>query len=177
MITHIRNTRVEELAEVMLIYAAARAFMQQHGNPSQWGDSYPSEAFIREEIAAGHSFVCLNERGVIVGTFCFILGDDPTYQQIFDGSWLNDEPYGTLHRIASSGSERGIARVCFEWSFSQCPNIRVDTHRDNRVMQQIITSQGFTYCGIIYVSDGSPRLAYQKKLTESYSANQKPLVP
>jgi len=53
----------------------------------------------------------------------------------------------------------------------------VDTHRDNRVMQQIITSQGFTYCGIIYVSDGSPRLAYQKKLTESYSANQKPLVP
>lgn len=160
----------------MAIYAAARAFMQQTGNPTQWGDHYPSESFIREEIAAGHSYVCLNEQGEIVGTFCFILGEDPTYQQIFEGSWLNDEPYGTLHRIASSGKEKGVARTCFEWSFSQCPNIRVDTHHDNRVMQQIIASQGFTCCGIIYVSDGSPRLAYQKKLTDNRSSNQKPPV-
>ncbi|NCD14530.1 MAG: GNAT family N-acetyltransferase [Bacteroidia bacterium] len=177
MITEICHTNVEQLAEVMEVYAAARAFMQLHGNPTQWGDRYPSEAFIREEIASGHSFVCLNEQGEIAGTFCFILGEDPTYHQIFEGSWLNDEPYGTLHRIASRGTEKGIAEACFKWSFSQCPNIRVDTHRDNRVMRQIIASQGFTYCGIIYVSDGTPRLAYQKKLTESCSTNQKPLVP
>jgi hypothetical protein len=31
-------------------------------------------------------------------------------------------------------------------------------------MQQVIESMGFSYCGIIYVGDGSPRLAYQKKL-------------
>lgn len=148
----------------MAIYAVARAFMKQHGNPTQWGDHYPAEAFIREEIAAGHSYVCLNEQGMIAGTFCFILGEDPTYQQIFEGSWLNEEPYGTLHRIASSGKEKGVARACIEWSFSQCPNIRVDTHRDNRLMQQVIASLGFTFCGIIYVSDGSPRLAYQKTL-------------
>jgi len=164
MITQIRHTKEVEIAEVMEIYAAARVFMQRSGNPGQWGDHYPAEAFIREEIAAGHSFVCLNERDAVVATFCFILGEDPTYQQIFEGGWLNEDPYGTLHRIASRGSEKGVARACFEWCFRQCPNIRVDTHRDNRVMQQVIESMGFSYCGIIYVGDGSPRLAYQKKL-------------
>jgi hypothetical protein len=29
-------------------------------------------------------------------------------------------------------------------------------------MQHILQSYGFTYCGIIYLADGSERLAYQK---------------
>ncbi len=177
MITQIRHTKEEEIAEVMEVYAVARAFMHRSGNPGQWGDHYPSEAFIREEIASGHSFVCLNEQGGIAGTFCFILGEDRTYQQIEEGAWLNDEPYGTLHRIASRGIEKGIAEACFKWSFRQCPNIRVDTHRDNRVMQQIIGSLGFSYCGIIYVSDGSPRLAYQKKMRSDDVTTQNMFLP
>ena len=31
-------------------------------------------------------------------------------------------------------------------------------------MQHCIESYGFTYCGIIYLADGAPRLAYQKLL-------------
>lgn len=137
--------------------------MQRSNNATQWGEGYPSTAFIQHEINAGHSFVCENESGVPVGTFCFILGEDPTYQKIYQGEWLNEgELYGTVHRIASSGKEKGVAEACFRWCFNQHHNIRVDTHRDNKVMQHIIRKLGFTYCGIILVQDGSERLAFQK---------------
>lgn len=42
------------------------------------------------------------------------------------------------------------------------PNIRIDTHHDNRVMQHLLTKHGFTYCGLIYLKSGAERLAYQR---------------
>lgn len=162
MITQIRPATHADLAEVMAIYAIARDHMFHTGNASQWASGYPSEALIVEEIEAGHSFVCENEEGVTVGTFCLIQGEDPTYEKIYDGEWLNHRPYASVHRIASSGKEKGVAKACIAWCFTQCPNIRVDTHRDNRAMQHILASLGFTYCGIIFVSNGTERMAYQK---------------
>ena len=44
----------------------------------------------------------------------------------------------------------------------------VDTHADNKVMQHLLESEGFTRCGIIHVEDGTPRIAYQRlSLTQS----------
>jgi RimJ/RimL family protein N-acetyltransferase len=166
MITRIRHTTTADLPEVMAMYAVARDFMRRNGNASQWVNGYPTEEFIREEISAGHSFVCENQSGELVGTFCFVPGDDPTYARIYEGEWLDNEPYATVHRLASSGKEKGVANACFEWCFSQCPNIRVDTHQDNVVMQRILEKLGFTYCGIIFVANGTPRLAYQKKISD-----------
>lgn len=165
MITRISPSTHADLPIVMEMYAVAREFMRSSGNASQWDSGYPSEQYIREEIDAGHSFVCENETGELVGTFCFIIGDDPTYANIYEGKWLNNDCYGTVHRIASAGKEKGVAEACFRWCFKQCRNIRVDTHRDNRVMQHILSKLDFTFCGIIYVLDGTERLAYQK--TES----------
>ena len=135
----IRATELKDLPRVMEIYDYARAFMRTNGNVTQWIGGYPSEALIRQEIEDGHSFVCMDGQGEILGTFCFILGEDPTYQHIYEGNWLNDEPYGVIHR-------------------------RVDTHQDNKVMQHILTKYGFQRCGIIYVKNGTERIAYQKKL-------------
>ena len=136
----IRPTELTDLPLVMEIYDYARAFMRANGNATQWIDGYPSESFIRQEIEDGHSFVCTDEQGEILGTFCFILGEDPTYLNIYEGAWLNDEPYGVIG------------------------NIRVDTHRDNKVMQHILTKYGFQRCGIIYVKNGTERIAYQRIL-------------
>ena len=164
MITRIRPTVPADLPDVMSIYAIAREQMSRTGNATQWAGSYPAASFIAEEIVAGHSFVCVNEKNELVGTFCLVHGEDPTYAQIYEGQWLNDKPYVTLHRIASAGKEKGLAKYCIDWCFTQHANIRVDTHRDNRVMQHILQSMGFNYCGIIYVSNASERLAYQKVL-------------
>jgi hypothetical protein len=158
----IRKSEIKDLKALMPIYDYARSFMRSHGNPNQWINGYPSEEVIVSEINSGHSFVCEDDEHGIVGTFCFILGDDPTYDIIEDGHWLNDSPYGTIHRMATSGKVRGISQHCIDWCFTQCPNIRVDTHSDNIVMQNIMKKCGFTRCGIIYTHNGTPRIAYQK---------------
>lgn len=162
MIATIRPTVWADLPQVMLLFDKARSFMRKNGNAHQWINGYPTQSFIEEEINAGHSLVCENEDGKIVATFCYILGEDPTYIHIYEGEWLNDKPYGTVHRLASSGEERGVAKACFDWCLQRCSNLRVDTHRDNLPMQKNLLNDGFVYCGIIYVNDGSERLAYQK---------------
>lgn len=168
MITNIRLTTLDDLHRVMELYEIARDFMRNNGNSSQWIDGYPTEKFIEEEIANNHSYVCENHEGKLVATFCLISGDDPTYLKIYDGQWLDDEPYAAVHRIASSGDEKGVGIACLDYCFTKYSNIRVDTHRDNLVMQNIMEKYGFVYCGIIYVSNGTERLAYQKNLSVKY---------
>lgn len=159
---HIRLAGTEDLETLMRIYGHAKEFMARHGNPEQWTGGYPSEKLIESEIEAGHSFVCETADGKIAGTFCFITGEDPTYQVIEHGRWLADGPYGTIHRLASAGIAHGVAEACMEWCWQRMPNLRADTHSDNAIMQKILEKAGFTRCGIIYTDNGSPRIAYQR---------------
>jgi len=85
--------------------------------------------------------------------------------KIHEGKWLDDElPYHVVHRIASYPDVHGIFSDIMDFCFSHDPNIRIDTHRDNKTMQHNIAKHGFSYCGIIYLASGDERLAYQKKL-------------
>lgn len=157
----IRKAVVGDLPRLMAIYERARHFMASTGNARQWIDGYPSEELIRNEIKSRHCYVCSKDAR-IVGVFCFIKGEDPNYAHIEEGEWLNSEPYATIHRLATSGEERGVADTCFHWCMQQCANLRADTHCDNLIMQHILQKYGFHYCGIIYVANGTPRLAYQR---------------
>jgi hypothetical protein len=157
----IRPALIEDFDIVMDIYSEARLFMHETGNINQWIDGYPSGELIFNDIMKANSYVCINPDNEIVGVFCFILGDDITYATIYDGQWLNDEPYGVIHRLAGKRKGRGVAASCLQWCFEQCCNIRVDTHRDNIVMQDILRKYGFIQCGIIYVGNGTARIAFQ----------------
>ena len=147
------------------IYAYARRFMAEHGNPRQWGPTgWPPEALLRQDIAQGRSYVCTHE-GRTVGTFFFDCGRDiePTYADITEGKWLDESPYGVVHRIAGDGSVKGIGAFCINWAYEQCGHLRIDTHGDNRVMQRLVEKLGFVRCGTIHVTeDNDPRLAYEK---------------
>ena len=156
----IRKTEVQDIACVMKIYAYARTQMKLAGNPHQWQDKHPREEVILQDIACGNSYV-IEEDGEICGVFAFIIGEDPTYREIV-GAWPNDEPYGTIHRLAGSGKVSGIFRQCLQFCESNVQNVRIDTHRDNKVMQHLAEKYGFAFCGIIYVNDGTERLAYHK---------------
>ena len=118
----IRSTEIKDLPLVMEIYDYAVPLCVQPEILSMI-DGYPSEVLIRQEIEDGHSFVCIDEQGEILGTFCFILGDDPTYQQIYEGAWLNDEPYGVIHRLATNGKQKGVSEACLDWCFQRWPNV------------------------------------------------------
>lgn len=156
----IRKARAEDLPRMMEVYERARSFMRRMGNHRQWVNGYPSVELLRTDIETGVSFVMTTDEGEIVGVFTFIIGEDPTYAEI-EGRWLNDRPYGTIHRIASDGTQRGVADECLRFCRSRIADIRIDTHADNVVMLNWIRRSGFDYCGVIHVADGSPRHAFQ----------------
>jgi RimJ/RimL family protein N-acetyltransferase len=161
----VRKTKPEELGCVMRIYAYAREQMKKNGNPTQWGDHHPAEELIAADIEEGTGYVVVEEDdGEICGVFAFIIGEDPTYTKIEDGAWKNDHTYGTIHRLASNGKEKGIFHACVQFCEQCISDLRADTHHDNRIMQHLLEKEGFERCGIIYVDDGSSRIAYQKTI-------------
>ncbi len=160
---YIRKTKLNDIDKIMKIYAQAKKFMKESGNPNQWGKEYPETSLIESDIESGNSFVCI-ENEEIVGTFYFVEGEDPTYAKIYKGQWLDSEPYGVIHRIASSNIKRGVATFCLDWSIKQCGNIRIDTHHDNIPMQKLLEKIGYAKCGIIHLANGDERIAYQKNI-------------
>ncbi len=161
----IRKTRPEELDQVMAIYAYARQFMAEHGNANQWGTTKPARELIERDIENGDSYVCV-EKGELAAVFYYKEEVDHTYLQIYEGAWRNDLPYGVVHRIAAAGKVKGAGSFCLNWAFEQCGNLKIDTHRDNYVMQNTLKKNGFVYCGIIHLMDGDERLAYQRTASE-----------
>lgn len=158
---NIRKARLGDMKKILPIYADARAFMRENGNPWQWGDRYPPEELIRQDIKQGNCYVCVSD-GEILGVFYYAEGDDPTYKIIENGAWLNERPYGVIHRIASTRECRGVASFCFSWAVERCGNLKIDTHRDNVPMQRSLAKNGFTRCGVIHLENGEERIAYQK---------------
>ena len=157
----VRPASMMDLPRILAVYDAARIYMRNSGNPHQWGDSgYPERELLEEDIKKGRLFV-IEENGTVRGVFAFMLGADPTYGYIEDGRWPNDQPYGTIHRIASDGKTRGIFAKAFAFAKTRADEIRVDTHKDNKTMQHVVEKQGFIRCGIIYLENGDPRIAYQ----------------
>lgn len=138
--------------------------MRQSGNMHQWGEGYPSEAIIKADMEKHGAFVIVDD-DMIIGYFAFLPSPEPTYNHIYDGEWLDDtQPYHVIHRIASYPDAHGIFSSIMDFCLSRDTNIRIDTHRDNNIMQYNVLKHGFTYCGIIYLASGDERLAYQRIL-------------
>lgn len=157
----IRKTKIEELDAVMEIYAYARQFMADHGNPNQWKKTNPPRERVELDILEGKSHVCV-DKDEILGVFYFAKEVDPTYVTIYEGQWQNEREYAVVHRIASAGKAKGVGTFCMNWAYEQFPNVKIDTHRDNIVMQNMLKKNGFSYCGIIHLANGEERLAFQK---------------
>ncbi|MCR5481921.1 MAG: N-acetyltransferase [Clostridia bacterium] len=178
----VRRTEKKDFEEIKKIFAYAREFMRQNGNPGQWSNNRPSDELLLDDIEKGNSYCIVEgtqaegtqtecaqtecgqtqDTGKIIGVFTFIPGIDPTYIEIEGGSWLNDEPYGTIHRMAGAKGAKGIFDIALSFCENLTDNIRVDTHHDNLVLQHLAEKHGFQRCGIIYVDDGTPRIAYHK---------------
>ena len=157
----IRLAKQQDLDAIEAVYTAARAYMAASGNPHQWGDDgYPHRDLLEYDIQLKRLYV-IEENGEVHGVFAFMLGDDPTYGYIEDGQWPNQKPYGTIHRIASDGQIRGMFTKAFDFCRSRIDEIRIDTHHDNKTMQHVVAKHGFKRCGIIYLENGAPRIAYQ----------------
>ena len=96
----------------------------------------------------------------IYGCFALIGGNDSTYDYIEGGQWSSNSSYGTIHRIAGDGTKKGVLEECVQFARLKYQYLRIDTHHDNKPMQGAILKNGFSHRGIIYLANGSPRLAY-----------------
>ena len=145
------------------IFVEAKEKMRESGNMNQWTGDYPSVKQLQKDMAYGNGYVVENRDKVPVAYFFMSDKGEPTYRNIYDGQWIDDDArYAVIHRLASLKSVHGIAKLVFEWASIHYTNIRIDTHRDNKPMQHVVEKNGFKYCGIIHLENGDERLAYQR---------------
>ena len=156
----VRKAEFADLPRILEIYEYARHFMAATGNPNQWGKANPPRETLEADIAERKLHVVEDADG-ICGVFFFALGEDSTYRRIYEGSWESDAPYGTIHRIASCG-RGGVFGTCLAYCLDVTRHLRIDTHHDNKVMQHVVEKYGFRRRGIIYIADGTPRIAYER---------------
>jgi len=190
----IRKSTAEDVGSIMKIYERARAFMAETGNPHQWGDAgWPFLSEIEDDNANGTGYVCVLDEtdelrkvhpeeptqdhaenrkeelpGDIVGAFSLLYGEEPEpdYGTIEGPGWRRDGRYAVIHRVASSGTRKGVAAFCFAWAAEQYHYLRLDTHADNKVMQSAVEQFGFVYCGTVRHEDAPgdwPAYDYIKK--------------
>lgn len=158
----IRKAQPEQLEAIMEIYAYAQKFMAEHGNPTQWETVYPPRDLIEMTIHQKKCYVCMDGDKMEAVFYFAREEEEPAYRQLESGEWLNDRPYGVVHRIASAQGTRGAASFCLNWAFEQCGNLKIDTHDDNQPMQNLLTKLGFVYCGKLKLDEEDSRNEFQR---------------
>lgn len=108
----IRPTQIEDLDAAMALYDHARQYMRQNGNDQQWGGGYPSRELVTEDITKGQSYLCCDDNGTPLAVFCFTVGEEPTYRKIYQGTWLDEKPYGVIHRLGVGAHRGGVCSFC-----------------------------------------------------------------
>ena len=163
----IRPATPADIPALRPVFEAAKGIMRADGNPTQWAaPGFPDDTLLLRDIARGGGFVIKSvipseAKESLVGYFALLPSPEPTYDYI-DGAWLTDAPYGVIHRMASYPDVHGIFSAVIDYAAARYGHLRIDTHRDNHIMQHLIEKHGFTYCGIIWIEDGTERLAYER---------------
>ena len=168
----IKRTNREDIDTLMPIFEEARKTIASLGI-DQWQNGYPSREVIEEDVKLMQSYFVTSD-GETVGTFALIEDGEPTYDRIFDGAWLSGDKkdtYFAIHRVAISVKCRGkgISTQIIDYCADKAKksgkiSLRIDTHEGNIVMRKMLEKHGFICCGKIFLSDGEPRVAYEKML-------------
>ena len=165
----IRQAMPEDLDAIMAVFAQARAAIAALGI-DQWQDGYPAASHIEEDMQHGVAYV-LCEGKAVQGYFAMLQDPEPTYKTIYEGAWLHDGAYMTVHRVAMSDALRGkgaaaeaMAYVVARALRAGLQSVRIDTHEGNLRMRKFLEKQDFCACGTIYLASGAARVAYERDL-------------
>jgi RimJ/RimL family protein N-acetyltransferase len=154
---------------IMNIIRQAQDYLKEHGI-NQWQNNYPNVETISNDIANKNSYVLLKDDN-IVATVVVSFDGEKTYDSIYEGQWISNNEFAVIHRIAVDNNFKGlgistkiiknIEQICLNKGVH---SIKVDTHEENLSMQNLLKKNKFQYCGIIYLEDGSKRIAFEKIL-------------
>ena len=164
-----RQAKISDLDQIVEIIELSKKYLKET-KVDQWQDGYPAKEDLRRDIESGNSYVLTN-KDEIVATTVISLDGESTYNSIFNGEWITNEEYIVMHRVAvhDKYKGKGIFKELIKEAESLALNkgissIKIDTHRDNISMQRAVVKNDFQKCGIIYLEDGSERIAFEKVL-------------
>lgn len=159
-----RLAKKEDILFVSGCFDYAREFQKNQGF-IQWTDDYPNSNTVIDDVRLKKGFIFYND-SMLVGYAYIDFEKDPAYDNI-QGQWKNEQKYAVVHRLVFSkhASGKGLSKDIFCLIKEFCINnkvrsIRVDTDKNNKIMQHILEREGFQYCGIINFQ-GGPKLAYE----------------
>ena len=106
-----------DLPQILKIYAHARAVMKASGNPTQWGDDFPPQELLEEDIDSNRLFLYV-VNGQIEAVFAFILGAPPTPSLRTVSGWTIPCPMARCTVWHRPAIRRAWARPCWTgvWS-------------------------------------------------------------
>lgn len=164
-----RKSKTSDVKSIMKIVSQAQAFFKDQGI-DQWQNGYPNEDTIMNDIKNAESYVLVKDDEV-VATSMVTFKEEPSYESIYEGQWLSNNKYATIHRVAVCNTHKGLglSTEMIKYIEKRCidhdvHSIKVDTHKENIPMQKALKKNGFEYCGIIYVDGSSERIAFEKRL-------------
>ncbi len=162
-----RQANISDLDQIVEIIELSKKYLKET-KVDQWQDGYPAKEDLRRDIESGNSYVLTNKDEIIATTVISLEGES-TYNSIFNGEWITNEEYIVMHRVAvhDKYKGKGIFKELIKEAESLALNndifsIKIDTHRDNVSMQRAVVKNNFKRCGIIYLEDGSERIAFEK---------------
>lgn len=164
-----RQAKISDLDQIVEIIELSKKYLKET-KVDQWQDGYPAKEDLRRDIESGNSYVLTNKDEIIATTVISLEGES-TYNSIFNGEWITNTEYIVMHRVAvhDKYKGKGIFKELIKEAESLALNkeifsIKIDTHRDNISMQRAVVKNNFKRCGIIYLEDGSERIAFEKVL-------------
>ena len=123
----IRRGNIRDLPALEQLYAQARAFMRESGNPDQWGEDKPTLEQIQQDINLGYSFVCMGN-GRLAAAFSFHTRGEPTYAHIEGEGWPDNGDYAVVPGLATASSAPGAAAPCWACSRAPCRHRPIAPH-------------------------------------------------
>lgn len=165
------NFRKATLLEIPQIWTIIQQAIVRRKNDGsqQWQDGYPNEDVIRADISKGIGYV-LTDGDIVAGYAAILFNDEPAYEHL-NGTWLTNDDFVVVHRVAISDDYlgKGLAQKIFLFTENLAIDnnifsIKVDTNFDNIPMLKILEKSGYTYCGEVTFRGGI-RKAFEKKLS------------
>ncbi len=158
-----------DIDSVMSFIEQARVYFNAHDIP-QWQNNYPNPKVLMKDIGNKTGFSLIKDDN-LVGYVSAIFDGEQTYDVIYDGKWLSIQEFVVIHRLVIDSKYKGLGfasliienveKLCSEKGVK---SIKVDTHKNNLPMQNLLKKNGFQYCGIIYLLNGQERMAFEKLL-------------
>ncbi|AIY79956.1 GNAT family N-acetyltransferase [Clostridium botulinum] len=162
-----KKSTEEDISNIMRIINEAQIYFKEQ-KINQWQNDYPNIDTIKEDIKNDCSYVFLMDKQ-IVATVALSFDGEKTYDIIYDGKWISNNKYAVIHRMSVNNSHKGngiaseilgnTEKICLEKGVH---SIKIDTHVENKAMQNLLKKNNFHYCGIIYLEDNSKRIAFEK---------------